>query len=145
MRHGSTIVLSAGMSEVYEAARRLRPRLGRVRRRTLVLAIRSAAERAATSSRRVTLAQRAPEDGKLRLADMPTHGDWVLLGEERPHEIAYEVIQRLRRDEQHWGADQTRPSSTFGPTEEVACSFSLRPYGATARSCRMKNAHESHG
>jgi hypothetical protein len=33
---------------------------------------------------------------------MPTHGDWVLLGEDRPREIAFGVIGRF------WGGEAVR-------------------------------------
>lgn len=43
-----------------------------------------------------------PEPETLRLADMPTHGDWVLLGEDPPHEIAFGVIGRFWAGETAW-------------------------------------------
>jgi hypothetical protein len=38
----------------------------------------------------------------MRLADMPTHGDWVLLGEDLPHEIAFGVVGRFWAGETVW-------------------------------------------
>lgn len=45
----------------------------------------------------------------MRLADMPTHGDWVLLGEDPPHEIAFGAIGRFWAGETVWAQiDATR-------------------------------------
>ena len=38
----------------------------------------------------------------MRLADMPTHGDWVLLGEDPPHEIAFGVVGRFWAGDTVW-------------------------------------------
>ena len=43
-----------------------------------------------------------PPPESMRLADMPTHGDWVLLGEDPPHEIAFGVIGGFWAGETIW-------------------------------------------
>jgi hypothetical protein len=49
-----------------------------------------------------------PPPESMRLADMPTHGDWVLLGEDPPHEIAFGVVGRF------WAADASGPERPSG-------------------------------
>jgi hypothetical protein len=43
-----------------------------------------------------------PPPESMRLGDMPTHGDWVLLGEDPPHEIAFGVVGRFWAGETIW-------------------------------------------
>jgi hypothetical protein len=68
----------------------------------------------------------------MRLAEMPAHGDWILLGEVRPHEIAFGVIGRFWAGETVW--EQIDAADFLGfdrpGTAKIACSFSLRPYAA---------------
>ena len=67
----------------------------------------------------------------LRLAGMPSHGDWVLLGEAPPHEIAFGAIGRFWAGETVWeqiDASRSRPS-TAQASGRSRCNFSLRPYG----------------
>jgi len=93
---------------------------------------RSAAERLVSSVR----GRRAPErqePDSMRLADMPRHGEWVLLGENPPEEIAFGAIGRFWAGETRW---LTLDADTFGTFAEpglarIACNFSLRPYGLT--------------
>jgi hypothetical protein len=72
-----------------------------------------------------------PPPESMRLADMPTHGDWVLLGEDPPQEIAFGVIGRFWAGETVWkqidaGDFEAFADPGFG---KIACNFSLRPYG----------------
>jgi hypothetical protein len=73
-----------------------------------------------------------PPPDSLRLADLPTHGAWVLLGENPPHEIAFGVVGRFWAGETVWeeldAADFRRLAEPG--LGKIACSFSLRPYGA---------------
>ena len=68
----------------------------------------------------------------MRLADMPTHGDWVLLGEEPPNEIAFGVVGRFWAGETVWAQIDAADFETFAEPGfgKIACNFSLRPYGA---------------
>lgn len=102
----------------------------------------------------VALASRRPrpqlaEPDALRLADLPTRGDWVILAERPPLEIAFGVIGRFWAGETAWEeidagdfADFDRPGLA-----KIACNFSLRPYGAdrtlVSYECRTRAADEA--
>jgi hypothetical protein len=72
-----------------------------------------------------------PPPESMRLADMPTHGDWVLLGEAPPHEIAFGRRSLLGR-ETVWAQIDAADFEAFAEPGfgKIACNFSLRPYGA---------------
>ena len=81
-------VLPCGLPEAYEAVRQadfMRAWRDSAAVRAL-FALRGAGERAAALARRRAPIP-APEVAELRPASMPTHGDWVLLGEDPPYEI----------------------------------------------------------
>jgi hypothetical protein len=67
----------------------------------------------------------------MRLADMPTHGDWVLLGEDPPHEIAFGVIGRFWGGEIVWTQIDAADLEAFAEPGfgKIVCNFSLRPHG----------------
>jgi hypothetical protein len=73
---------------------------------------------------------RPPET--MRLADLPAHGEWVLLGENPPHEIAFGAIGRFWAGETVWEQIDAARFATFDRPgfARIACDFSLRPYGA---------------
>lgn len=92
---------------------------------------RSAAERAAAAASRRPFAE-PPEPESLRLAGLPTHGDWVLLGLDRPREVAFGVIGRFWGGETAWeeiDADEFEGFARPG-LAKIACNLSLRSYGA---------------
>jgi hypothetical protein len=96
----------------------------------LLFGARSLAERtvAALCGRRH---EEPPEPERLTLADMSTSGEWVMLGEEPPREIAFGTIGRFWAGETVW---QQIDASEFAGFDrpgfaKIACSFSLRPYG----------------
>ena len=78
---------------------------------------------------------RAPEPAPtepMRLADLGSHGEWVLLGEDPPHEIAFGAAGRFWAGDTSW---EELDATTFGTLDrpglaKIACNFSLRPYGA---------------
>jgi hypothetical protein len=72
-----------------------------------------------------------PPPESMRLADMPAHGDWVLLGEDPPHEIAFGVVGRFWAGETVWVQIDDADFETFAHPGfgKIACNFSLRPYG----------------
>ncbi|HEU4703780.1 MAG TPA: hypothetical protein VFS37_14970 [Conexibacter sp.] len=72
----------------------------------------------------------APES--MRLADLPACGEWVLLGEDRPHEIAFGAIGRFWAGETVWEEIEAAQFATFERPgfARIACDFSLRPYGS---------------
>ena len=77
---------------------------------------------------------------RLRLADMPRTGEWVLLGEDRHAEIAFGAMGRFWAGETVW--EEIDAADFAGYTAriaKIACNFSLRPYGQEqyARHLRM--------
>jgi hypothetical protein len=67
----------------------------------------------------------------LRLADLGSHGEWVLLGEDPPHEIAFGAAGRFWAGDTSWEElDATAfPTLDRPGLAKIACNFSLRPYG----------------
>jgi hypothetical protein len=68
----------------------------------------------------------------LRLADLGSHGEWVVLGEDPPHEIAFGAAGRFWAGETSW---EELDAAAFSALDrcglaKIACNFSLRPYGA---------------
>ena len=97
----------------------------------MLFAARGLAERAVSLITRREYREPPPLDA-LRLADMPRHGDWVLLGEDPPAEIAFGVIGRFWAGETVWRESDAADFKVFAEPGlgKIACSFSLRPYGA---------------
>jgi len=126
-------IVSGDISSVYAAARRAD--FIRAWRESaavrLLFAARGAGERAISLiARREHREPPTPES--MRLADMPTHGDWVLLGENPPHEIAFGVVGRFWAGETVWAQLDAADFEAFAEPGfgKIACNFSLRPYGA---------------
>jgi hypothetical protein len=112
---------------------RLHARLARVARRA------RAVRRARRGGARGRVGARPPpqpEHERLRLSDMPTHGDWVLLGETPPHEIGSGVVGRFWAGETVWEQIDAADFVTFDRSgfAKIACNFSLRPYGSAGSS-----------
>ena len=97
----------------------------------LLFAARGLGERAVSVIARRELREPPPPES-MRLADMPTHGDWVLLGEEPPNEIAFGVVGRFWAGETVWAQIDAADFEAFAEPGfgKIACNFSLRPYGA---------------
>jgi hypothetical protein len=91
---------------------------------------RSLGERALSAVRRRPFAE-PPAPASLRLADMTEHGEWVLLGEDPPHEVAFGTIGRFWSGETVWEEIDAREFGTFDRPgfARIACNFSVRPYG----------------
>jgi hypothetical protein len=125
-------VIACGLAEAYEATRQadfIRAWRDSAAVRTL-FALRGAGERVASLVQRRPLPP-APEVAAMRLAGMPTHGDWVLLGEAPPHEIAFGAIGRFWAGETAWEQTDASAFASFDRAGfgKIGCSFSLRPYG----------------
>ena len=125
-------VIPGGLAEAYEATREadfLRAWRDSVAVRAL-FALRAAGERMAAAVRGRPPVE-APEAAAMRLATMPTHGDWVLLGDAPPHEIAFGAIGRFWAGETAWEQIDASAFASFDRPGlgKIACSFSLRPYG----------------
>ena len=54
-----------------------------------------------------------PSPPHLRLIDLPRHGEWVLLGEDPPNEIAFGVIGRFWSGETQWEELDARDFASF--------------------------------
>ena len=96
-----------------------------------LFAARSLGERAvAAASRRALVEPPVPES--LRLEDMPERGEWILLGEDPPREVAFGAIGRFWSGETVWEQIDAGGFAAFAAPgyAKLACSFSLRPYGA---------------
>lgn len=91
---------------------------------------RSLAERTASAARRRRAAE-PPPPASLRLADLTAHGEWVRLGEDPPHEIAFGAIGRFWGGETVWEEIDAADFGTFDRPgyARIACNFSVRPYG----------------
>lgn len=95
-----------------------------------LFAARSVAERAVSVARGREASEPPPPDS-MRLADMPSSGEWVLLGEDRPSEIAFGTVGRFWAGQTSWltiGASEFKDFDKPG-FARIACNFSLRTYG----------------
>jgi hypothetical protein len=108
-----------------------------------LFAARGVGERAMALARRQAV-KTPPVPDRLRLIDMTTHGDWVLLGEDPPHEVAFGVIGRFWAGETVWEQIDASDFETYDRPgrARIACSFSLRRYGGgrtlVSYECRTK-------
>jgi hypothetical protein len=97
-----------------------------------LVAVRSVIERG-IAALRPGLADRDPAPvSEMTLAGMDTRGQYVLLGEDPPREIAFGMIGRFWAGQTHW--EEFDVSEFEGFTRpglaRIACSLSFRPYGA---------------
>ncbi|MDW5595544.1 hypothetical protein VSS74_14435 [Conexibacter stalactiti] len=93
--------------------------------------LRALGERVVSTVRRRPLPAPAPT-ATMRLADLGAHGEWVVLGERPPHEIAIGVVGRFWAGETSWETIDARDFAGFERPglAKIAAGFSLRPYGA---------------
>ena len=98
----------------------------------VLFAARAAGERLASALGLTGRTTQPPETEAMRLADMRDHGEWVLLGESPPHEIAFGAIGRFWGGETEWRTISAAEFAGFDRpgVAKIACSFSLRPVGA---------------
>jgi hypothetical protein len=91
---------------------------------------RSLAEHALSAARGRTAAE-PPPPASLRLAELTGRGEWVLLGEDPPHEIAFGAIGRFWGGETVWEEIDAADFAKFDRPgyARIACNFSVRPYG----------------
>jgi hypothetical protein len=96
----------------------------------LLFGARSLAERAASAARGRAGGD-PPPPATLRLADMTSHGEWVILGQDPPHEIAFGTIGRFWAGETAWEEIDAADFARFDRPgyARIACNFSVRPYG----------------
>lgn len=127
------LVVAGGVETAYEAV--LRADFVRAWRESAAVralfGARGLAERVVSAARGRRPAV-PPPPASLRLADMTEHGEWVRLGEDPPHEIAFGAIGRFWGGETSWETISTDEFARFAHPgfARIACSFSVRPYGA---------------
>jgi hypothetical protein len=97
-----------------------------------LFAARTLGERAVSAAAGRDRPPEPPPPETMRLADLPAYGEWVVLGEDPPHEIAFGAIGRFWLGETVWEPiDAARFASFDRPgVARIACDFSLRPYGS---------------
>lgn len=96
----------------------------------LLIGARVTAERVAASVRG-TAPPVVEEPESMRLADLPSHGEWVLLGEDPPAEICFGVVGRFWAGATVWRESEASELPGFDEPgwAKIFCNFSLRPYG----------------
>jgi hypothetical protein len=92
---------------------------------------RAGAERLAAAVRRSGPPAPAPELDALRLEDLPERGDWIRLGEDPPHELAFGVVGRFWSGETVWEEIDAAGFASFERPgyARIGCNLSFRPYG----------------
>jgi hypothetical protein len=97
----------------------------------LLFAARSSAERVSARVRGHEHVEPPPPDS-MRLADMPTRGQWVRLGDDPPHEVAFGAVGRFWAGETAWREIDAAEFRDFADPAfaRIGCNFSLRPYGS---------------
>jgi len=128
------LLVDGGVDAVYDAVRRAD--FMRAWRESpavrFLFAARGVGERVASAAAGRERPVEPPPPETMRLADLPAHGEWVLLGEDPPHEIAFGAIGRFWAGETAWEKIDAAAFATFDRPgfARIACDFSLRPYGA---------------
>jgi hypothetical protein len=91
---------------------------------------RSAAERLVAVVTRRRFAE-PPAPDALRLADLPTRGEWVRLGDDPPHEVAFGAVGRFWGGRTAWEEIDAHAFAAFDRPglARIACNFTLRSYG----------------
>jgi hypothetical protein len=91
-----------------------------------------------------------PELESMRLGALPNRGEWVLLGQDLPREIAFGAVGRFWAGETAWEEIAAEDFAGFNRPglAKIAANFSLRPYG-TARTllsyeCRTQATDPCH-
>jgi len=125
-------VVAGDLETTYEAVRRADfvrawRENGAVR---ILFAARALGERVASALRRRS-SPKPPEPETLRLADLEREGEFVLLGENPPSEIAFGMIGRIWAGETVWKRIHADEFTSFDRPGfgKIASSISLRPYG----------------
>jgi len=97
----------------------------------LLFAARGVGERVVSAAARRGHPHELPPPEAMRLADLPARGEWVLLGEDPPHEVAFGAIGRFWSGETSWEEIDAAGFASFDRPgfARIACDFSLRPYG----------------
>lgn len=127
------LLVDGGLASVYEAVRRADFMRAWHESRAVraLFAARGLGERAVSAAAGRERPAEPPPPETMRLVDLPAHGEWVLLGEDPPHEIAFGAIGRFWAGETVWEQIDAARFATFDRPglARIACDFSLRPYG----------------
>lgn len=126
-------MIGGSCAEVYEAALRadFRRAFSESTAARLLVGARTTAERLVAAVRPGVSAPTEDSGEAMTLAGLEGHGQYVLLGVDRPHEIVFGMIGRFWGGETRW---EQIDASEFGSFDHpglcrIACNFSLRPYG----------------
>lgn len=127
------LLVEGSRAAVYDAVRRADFMRAWQESRTVraLFAARSLGERAVSTVTGRTPPSEPPPPATIRLVDLTARGEWVLLGEDPPHEIAFGAIGRFWAGETVWESIDAAQFATFERPglARIACDFSLRPYG----------------
>jgi hypothetical protein len=95
--------------------------------------MRSAAERAVAAVRGRP-APAAPAVESMRLAELPSRGEWVALAQDPPREIAFGAVGRFWAGETVWEEIHAAEFATFDEPgfAKIACSFHVWPCGPSS-------------
>lgn len=105
-----------------------------VRRSQAVRALfgmRGALEKIVATLRGTNGSSETAEAESLRLNALPSQGEWVLLGDDPPREIAFGSIGRFWSGETSWERISSPEFAAFATPgfAKIGCNLSLRPYG----------------
>lgn len=125
-------VIVAPMQRVYAAALDA-DMLDAVRQHPVVrvlFAIRRTIERAIAAVRRRPWIE-PPPSPTLRVRDIPPTGEWVMLGENPPHEVAFGVIGRFWAGETRWKTIDASEFAAYGApgVAKIGCHLLLHDPG----------------
>ena len=96
-----------------------------------LFAARTGAEHLVSALRRRPAPAHAEPDGPMRLAELPTHGEWVKLAEDPPHELVFGAVGRFWGGQTAWETIEADDFAAFDRPgfAKLACALSLRSYG----------------
>lgn len=125
------LIVEGELDEVYAAVRDADfMRMAEQPLMRALFGLRALGERVVCAVRRRPVPVPAPT-ARLRLSDLGDEGEWVLLGERPPHEIAIGVVGRFWAGETVWERIAAHDFAAFDRPgfARIAAGFSLRPYG----------------
>ncbi|MBS1870008.1 MAG: hypothetical protein JSS99_10115 [Actinobacteria bacterium] len=129
------LLVEGGIARVYEAVRRADFMRAWHESPTvrLLFAARGVGERVVSAAAGRERPVEPPPPATMRLAELPAHGEWVLLGEDPPFEIAFGAIGRFWSGQTAWEQIDAEQFPAFERPgfARIACDFSLHRYGAT--------------
>jgi hypothetical protein len=126
-------VIDGSGDEVYEATMHadFRRSFNESTAARLAVGVRTVAERLASAVRPGQSNSSVNSGQAMTLAGLSSHGQYVLLGTDRPREIVFGMIGRFWGGETRWEQIDASQFPNFDQPglARIACAFSLRPYG----------------